>query len=53
MGPKWLSDVTQWPSDIVTAPSQESETEGKVRSELFTGAVDVPMGYFGRCLRKI
>lgn len=40
-GPQWLTDQSKWPADIMTQPSQESETERKVQREIFAGAVQI------------
>ena len=39
-GPDWLVDPEQWPPDIVTAPTPESECEAKAVKEVFSAAVD-------------
>ena len=40
-GPIWLANAQEWPPDIVTQPSSESQAELKVQQELFAGAVEV------------
>ena len=40
-GPTWLANPQEWPPDIVTQPSSESQAELKVQQELFAGAVEV------------
>ncbi|XP_068675546.1 uncharacterized protein [Montipora foliosa] len=39
-GPTWLADPTNWPADIVTTPTTESNAEVKPTKELFALAVD-------------
>ena len=39
-GPKWLADREQWPRDVVTVSTPESQTEAKVIREVFAGARD-------------
>ena len=39
-GPDWLVDPEQWPPDIATAPTPESECEAKAVKEIFSAAVD-------------
>ena len=40
-GPTWLADPINWPPDIVTTPTTESNAEVKPTKELFALAVDV------------
>ena len=40
-GPTWLADPTNWPPDIVTTPTTESNAEVKPTKELFALAIDV------------
>ena len=40
-GPAWLADPKNWPTDIVTHATQESQAERKVQRELFAGTVEV------------
>ena len=37
-GPKWLSDKENWPSDIVTSSTPQSQAEAKVTREIFAVA---------------
>ena len=39
-GPKWLADREQWPRDIVTVSTPESQAEAKVVRKGFAGARD-------------
>ena len=39
-GPKWLADREQWPRDVVTVSTSESQAEAKVVREVFAGARD-------------
>ena len=39
-GPESLVDPEQWPPDILTAPTPESECEAKAMKELFSAAID-------------
>ena len=34
-GPKWLADKENWPCDIVTRSTPESQAEAKVTREVF------------------
>ena len=40
-GPTWLANPQEWPPNIVTQSSPESQGELKVQRELFAGAVEV------------
>ena len=40
-GPEWLSTPDQWPADILTQPSRESEAEAKAIKELFATTMGV------------
>ena len=51
-GPEWLADPTNWPPDIVTQATQESQSERKVERELFAGAVEVSRD-FDHVLEKL
>ena len=39
-GPPWLSDPSQWPADIVTKATDDSNAEKKVQRELFALSVE-------------
>lgn len=39
-GPSWLSDPSQWPADIVTKGTDDSNAEKKVQRELFVLSVE-------------
>lgn len=41
-GPKWLSEQENWPPDVVTKASKESDAEAKIIRELFASTVEVP-----------
>ena len=50
-GPDWLVHQEQWPSDILPAPTPESECEARARKEIFSAAVD-STDKFGELLEK-
>ena len=40
-GPSWLTKESEWPVDIVTSPSKESQAEAKVIKEILAVTVQV------------
>ena len=41
LGPKWLAEREQWPDDIETIPTSETETEAKLVRDVLAIAVKV------------
>ena len=44
-GPRWLAERENWPHDIVTSVTPESQAEAKVSKEVFGGARNVTDGF--------
>ena len=51
-GPDWLSEPENWPSDILTTPSKESEAEVKTARELLAVAVENKQDAFDELLQQ-
>ena len=41
LGPKWLAEREQWPDDIETVPTSETETEAKLVRDVLAIALEV------------
>lgn len=51
-GPEWLSEQENWPPNITTKATKESDAEAKVVRELFASTVEVAVDSFDYLLAK-